>query len=79
MTVQDTDTEVGLPNSEFPVNVSKGNIESYGTVNSESIESDIPPADRGKAAWLFLVGCFFLEGFVWGNTFPSVHLIPWSP
>ena len=26
----------------------------------------IPPADHGKAAWLFLAGCFFIEGLVWG-------------
>ena len=30
-------------------------------------EAQIPPPDRGKAAWLFLFGCFWLEGLVWGN------------
>ncbi|KAL8725899.1 MAG: hypothetical protein Q9166_007064 [cf. Caloplaca sp. 2 TL-2023] len=30
-------------------------------------ESHLPPADYGKAAWLFLVGCFWLEGLVWGT------------
>lgn len=29
-------------------------------------ESDYPPRDRGRAAWLFLCGCFWLEGLVWG-------------
>ena len=30
------------------------------------IESTLPPTDRGWSAWLFLAGCFWLEGLVWG-------------
>lgn len=52
---------------------------SYGATNanptptpssSPSLDTQgkIPPADRGKAAWLFLGGCFWLEGLVWGRT-----------
>lgn len=26
----------------------------------------LPPADRGKHAWLTLAACFFLEASVWG-------------
>lgn len=26
----------------------------------------LPPVDRGKAAWLTLTACFFLEATVWG-------------
>jgi hypothetical protein len=26
----------------------------------------LPPADGGKDAWLFLFACFMIEGFVWG-------------
>ena len=35
-------------------------------------EAQIPPPDRGRAAWLFLFGCFWLEGLVWGN-----HILSW--
>ena len=31
--------------------------------------SNIPPADRGKAAYLFLVACFMVEALVWGFAF----------
>ena len=34
-------------------------------------EAQIPPPDRGRAAWLFLFGCFWLEGLVWGKSYPS--------
>ncbi|MCJ1462065.1 hypothetical protein MMC07_000665 [Pseudocyphellaria aurata] len=53
--------------------------QSYGIVDSNSnptstpspslsleTQGKVPPADRGKAAWLFLFGCFWLEGLVWG-------------
>lgn len=26
----------------------------------------LPPADRGRRAWLTLAACFFLEAIVWG-------------
>ncbi|KAJ3535961.1 hypothetical protein NM208_g6917 [Fusarium decemcellulare] len=29
-------------------------------------QSSLPPVDRGKDAWLFLVASFFMEGLVWG-------------
>ncbi|MCJ1245588.1 hypothetical protein MMC30_002792 [Trapelia coarctata] len=53
-------------------------VRLYGTVPVEreeptsavhDKESNIPPADHGKAAWLFLIGCFWLEGLVWGLPF----------
>ena len=28
--------------------------------------SSTPPPDHGKAAWLFLAGCFLTEGLIWG-------------
>jgi hypothetical protein len=28
---------------------------------------DTPRADGGKAAWLFLTGCFVFEALVWGK------------
>lgn len=30
-------------------------------------EFSLPKADGGKEAWLFLAGCFFIEGLVWGT------------
>lgn len=68
MTVQDIDAEVGNPNSKPSPDP---NYKSYGTVNSDSSLYDIPPADGGRAAWLFLLGCFVLEGFVWGKNDPE--------
>ena len=32
-----------------------------------SIDPDLPPADGGKGAWLFLVACFFVEALIWGK------------
>lgn len=37
---------------------------------SEEVDDDdaaLPPADHGKQAWLFLIGCFCIEGLLWGN------------
>lgn len=43
-------------------------------VNEPSEENDdeagLPPADHGKQAWLFLIGCFWLEGLLWGKLPP---------
>ncbi|KAL8867972.1 MAG: hypothetical protein Q9174_005307, partial [Haloplaca sp. 1 TL-2023] len=51
-------------------------VSSYGTVTGYKVidpeadesndESQYPPPDRGRAAWVFLAGCFWLEGLVWG-------------
>ena len=30
-------------------------------------EFTLPQADGGKAAWLLLLGCFFIEALIWGN------------
>lgn len=43
------------------------------TSPSESIEvlenaaSALPAADRGPAAWKFLIGCFLIEAILWGK------------
>ena len=51
-------------------------VSSYGTITGYRIidpeadvsddESRLPPPDRGRAAWVFLAGCFWLEGLLWG-------------
>lgn len=33
----------------------------------------VPPADRGRGAWLYLLGCYGLEGSVWGD-FPVIRV-----
>jgi hypothetical protein len=33
----------------------------------------LPPADRGKEAYLFLASCFMLEALIWGT--PRYHQI----
>lgn len=30
---------------------------------------NLPPADKGKDAWLFLAACFMVEALVWGFPF----------
>jgi hypothetical protein len=35
-------------------------------------DSLLPPADGGRHAWLFLVGCFVFEALVWGM-FPYTY------
>ncbi len=37
------------------------------SASDEHSVSLLPPADRGNAAWLFLAGCFFIEGLIWGK------------
>ena len=37
--------------------------------NAEHVGASLPPADTGKAAWLFLAGSFILEALVWGFPF----------
>lgn len=34
---------------------------------ASSLESSLTPADGGKAAWLFLVACWVIEAFVFGE------------
>lgn len=33
------------------------------------VTSHLPPADGGRAAWVFLLGCFVIEMFLWGFPF----------
>lgn len=33
---------------------------------NQPVEFFLPPADRGRAAWLLLAGAFIVEGFCWG-------------
>ncbi|KAF7716590.1 Uncharacterized protein PECH_004399 [Penicillium ucsense] len=46
-------------------------MEAFETSNGSNItsEQDLPPVDRGKAAWLFLAACFMIEALIWGFTF----------
>jgi hypothetical protein len=34
-----------------------------------TVTSHLPPADGGRAAWVFLSGCFVIEMFLWGFPF----------
>ena len=43
----------------------RGETRSVSVPDSETFY--IPPPDHGKAAWLFLAGCFVIEGLVWGK------------
>lgn len=39
--------------------------------SGEHQEFSLPPADRGKDAWLFLAAGFVVEAFVWGKEMPN--------
>ncbi|KAG7006620.1 hypothetical protein G7Y79_00013g033920 [Physcia stellaris] len=45
-----------------------GNSQSSVSSANSSAHS-LPPADHGRAAWLFLAGCFLIEGLIWGLPF----------
>ena len=36
-------------------------------VSEASVAKRAPPADRGVAAWLFLLSAFLIEGIMWGK------------
>jgi len=43
--------------------------EEYTGITREYDAPSVPPADRGKDAWLFLTGCFAVEGLLWSFPF----------
>lgn len=43
--------------------------EQYLEQLEEIHEFSLPPADSGKAAWLFLAACFVVEVLIWGFSF----------
>ncbi|KEF54148.1 uncharacterized protein A1O9_09943 [Exophiala aquamarina CBS 119918] len=47
----------------------RSSIEGPVLSDHDTIESQLPPADQGKDAWLFLTSCFFLEALIWGFAF----------
>ena len=52
---------------QTPLLLSQNQEASDSILTSDTIDSAIPPADHGKAAWLFLAGCFLAEGLIWGK------------
>lgn len=47
-------------------------LQEYGNdgppeIDSASTLPPLPPADGGKAAWLFLLGSFMIEMVLWGD------------
>lgn len=34
---------------------------------TEHNDSNLPPVDTGKGAWLFLAACFMIEALIWGS------------
>jgi hypothetical protein len=40
--------------------------ENDGAGTQDARFSDLPPVDRGHAAWLFLAGCYVMEALVFG-------------
>ncbi|KAF2100280.1 MFS general substrate transporter [Rhizodiscina lignyota] len=60
-------SETGIAN-EAPIELQFIDNPTWHTEQPRQ-EFSLPPADRGKAAWLFLMTCFFVECFIWGFPF----------
>lgn len=66
----------------FQLNIPHYPVSSY-LVEHKRIQAEMsrepshpPPPDRGWAAWSYLAGCFWIEGFTWGTccvTLKSTH------
>lgn len=55
-----------LQESGNPVNPVEPEVSPTNSVNMEIEQQSLPPADGGKAAWLFLAGCSLIQAPVWG-------------
>jgi hypothetical protein len=44
-----------------------GDVGAGGGPSHEIEQANLPRADGGKEAWLFLAGCFTIEALVWGK------------
>lgn len=67
--VDDFRVQASLTAFDIPLsNESTRNIEE-GTAGLENTESNIPRADGGRDAWLFLAACFVFEALIWGFPF----------
>lgn len=52
---------------EIPLsNASTRDLEK-GINDPDNSDGDIPRADGGKDAWLFLAACFLFEALIWGK------------
>lgn len=65
----DTSTEVSESSPLLRNDSSVYNsTDSRSSVSSgNDLVDNVPPADHGRAAWLFLAGCFLIEGVIWGK------------
>ena len=54
---------------QIPLAPSQDQKTSDSIQTPDTVRSAIAPADHGKAAWLFLAGCFLTEGLIWGKYF----------
>jgi hypothetical protein len=58
-----------------PVSSISRTVEKEG--RGHSIDGDgLPPVDGGRKAWLFMLGAFLTEGFMWGKSFIRPKLSP---
>lgn len=48
-----------------------GSTRTSDTAVPSSEELDLPPVDRGRAAWGFMVACWAVEALVFGAYWPS--------
>ena len=54
---------------QIPLALSQDQKTLDSILTPDTVQSAIAPADHGKAAWLFLAGCFLTEGLIWGKYF----------
>ena len=72
MATSDADIELIMPTSSISGSAGREEISLNGSSTAanapESAEQNsLPPADRGKAAWLVLAGCSLIQAPVWGT------------
>ena len=65
---------VSPTSDQTPLLFSQNQETSDSVSTSDTVQLAIPPADHGKAAWLFLAGCFLAEGLIWGRDPSQNHL-----
>lgn len=78
------EVELGVLTSQHPANeqsqyasTDQVQLNTGEEINSlHEHEFSLPPVDRGKDAWLYLISAFLIEMLVWGRHFHRNYSIP---
>ena len=65
---QASSKDSGIPQNAFAIELGQLNdTEKGGDRSIAHTTNNVPRADGGKHAWLFLAGCFVFEALIWGK------------